>query len=272
MNIYFLIFIACIPIILMCTYIYKKDNDKEPAKTLRKIFIYGIISIIPIVILELLASKVIIDKRNIASLFINVFVTVGLIEEGIKWGIVNKSIYNDEEFNHPYDAIIYSVFVSLGFALVENFIYVIGEGFRVGVLRAITTIPAHTFTAIIMGYFLGKSKQEDVNKNDQSAKKYMFLSLIIPILCHTLYDFFVFRETGMATILFLLMVVAIYIIIIKIVGKVSKIPNNFDGSKYDSKERIKYESNSSLFTDSLVKVLVITLVLIAIYALLVLAE
>ena len=271
MNIYLLIFIACIPIILMCTYIYKKDKDKEPTKTLRKIFIYGVISIVPIVVLEILANKIIIDKNSIVSLFINIFVTIGLIEEGIKWTIVNKSVYDDIEFNHAYDAIIYSVFVSLGFALVENFIYVISNGVSIGILRALTTIPAHTFTAVIMGYFLGKAKQEDINKNEVLAKKYMFLSLIGPILCHTVYDFLIFRETSIATILFIIMVVVIYIISIKIISKISSIDNNFDGSKYDSKERVKYESNSILFIDSLMKVLIITLVLIAIYALIILA-
>lgn len=267
MNLEILLFVACLPIIVMCTYIYKKDNDKEPSKILRKLFIFGSISIVPIIFLEYTISKIVIlDRVNYISLFINIFITISLIEEGVKWVTVNKSVFNDIEFNHAYDAIIYSVFVSLGFALIENINYVLRSGVVVGLLRAVTTIPAHTFTGIIMGYFLGKSKQEDINKNEKNAKKYMFLSLFIPILCHTLYDYFTFIESNTASILFLIMVIVMYIISVIIVHKISILNKNFDGTKYDSKERNLVISDSSLFLDTLIKVLVITLILIVIYA------
>lgn len=270
MNIDVLLLIACIPIILMCAYIYNEDKDKEPFKILRKLFLYGILSIIPIVILELLTARIAVyDSRNIISLFINTFVTVGIIEEGTKWVVVNKASYNDIEFNHAYDAIIYCVFVSLGFALVENIFYLIDEDITVGVLRGITTIPAHTFNAIVMGYFLGKSKQEDFNRNEDSAKKYMFLSLLAPIICHTIYDFLIFRQTTSASILFIVFVVIMYVMSIMLVRKVSIIKKNFDGSKYDSKEKREFNSDSDLFIDALIKVLIVTLVLIAISAIII---
>ena len=267
MNIQFLLFIASIPIILMCVFIYKKDNDKEPTKILRKLFIFGVLSIVPIIILELVTDKIIVlDNNNPIMLFINVFVTVGLIEEGIKWVIVNKTVFNDIEFNHAYDAIIYAVFVSLGFALIENILYVISSDIKVALLRGITTIPAHTFNAIIMGYFLGKAKQEDYNNNDKLSKKYMFLSLLVPILCHSLYDFLIFMQTTNASVLFIVLVVIMYVISYKIVRDISILSKNFDGTKYNSKERTKHISDSNIFTGALIKILVITLILIGVAA------
>ena len=270
MQLELLIFVSCIPIILMCAYIYSKDADKEPSSTLRRLFIYGIISIVPIILLELLTNKIVVlDKDNLASLFINTFVTVGLIEEGTKWVIINKSIYGDKEFNHAYDAILYSVFASLGFALVENLIYVLQDGVVVGLLRAITTIPLHTFNGIIMGYYLGLAKKEDISNNKVYAKKYMFLSLLMPILAHTFYDFFIFIEKTPATYMFIFFVITMYIISYIILRNISIIRTNFDGSRFDAKRKKEYSVDKEIFTYALSNVLLITLILILLAALII---
>ena len=265
MNIHILIFIAALPVILMCIYVYKKDYDKEPPSILRKLFICGILSIVPIIMLELLCDKItILDKRNFLSLFINVFVGISLIEEGTKWVIVNKAVYNDIEFNHAYDAIVYSVFASLGFALVENIIYVLNDGILIGLLRAITTIPLHTFNGVLMGYFIGLSKSDDIGKDVVSSKQNMFFSLLLPVLTHTIYDYLIFLEDIRAVILYVVFVVGMYIISFKIIKNISLIKKNFDGSKYNSKKRVKYVGNTALFSYALGKMFVITLSLIAV--------
>ena len=263
MGLYLLLFIASLPIILMCMYIYKKDYDKEPSYLLKKLFIYGALSIVPIIILELLTSKIsVLDTKNFLSLFINVFICVGLIEEGAKWVIVNKSVYNDIEFNHAYDAIVYCVFASLGFALIENILYVYQEGITIGLLRAITTIPAHTFNGVLMGYFLGLSKSDDINKKYNDSKHNMFLSLFIPVLTHTIYDYLIFLEDLRAVILFFIFVIIMYIIIFKIVKNISLIKNNFDGSSVESKDKVFYEHNSKLFTYALSSMFIVAMCLI----------
>lgn len=268
MNKVLLFIVACLPIVLMCLYIYNKDLDKEPTRILRKLFIYGIISVYPIILLEIMSSYIVFDTGNIISLFITIFVSVGLIEEGAKWVIVNKSVYNDAEFNHMYDAIIYCVFISLGFALVENILYVFrsevttANGLLIGIFRALTTIPCHTFNGTVMGYYLGLSKHYDINKNVEEAKKYMFLSLIVPILLHTFYDTLIFMGNILTVIYFGMYVIFMIITSIRIIGRVSSIDKNFDGSKYNTKNKKEYISSPDLFTSSLSKVLVITLFLI----------
>lgn len=268
---YLLVIISCIPVIIMCAYIYNKDKDKEPARILRKLFLCGIFSIVPIVILELIADKVmIVDNNNLVSLFINVFIGVGLIEEGAKWVIVNKAVYFDKEFNHAYDAIIYCVFTSLGFALIENLLYVFDSGSLIGIFRGITTIPLHTFTGVVMGYFLGKAKQADINNNEKEAKKYMFYSLIVPIICHTFYDFLIFAQRFAAVVLFFIFVLATYIISIILVRKISFVKKNFDGSSLKSKMKKTFSSESDLFEDTLFKTLVVSLSLIIVSSYLIL--
>ena len=52
-----LLIIAILPVYLICLYVYKKDRDKESKRLLSKLFIFGIISCFPAVILEFIAGS-----------------------------------------------------------------------------------------------------------------------------------------------------------------------------------------------------------------------
>ena len=240
--------VAILPVFLLCYYIYKKDKDKEPAKLLRKVFIFGVLSAIPIIIIELIVNGIIPleDNFNLLGLFIAVLVGVGLVEELFKWLVVYTKVYNHKEFNHAYDAIVYSVFASLGFALLENLLFVFQNGFLTGVLRALLTVPSHACNAIIMGYFLGRAKKEEYNGNQTKSNKYMLYSLILPILAHTVYDFLLFAERDLLYVLFAIFIFAIYIVCFKIVKKVAAINYNFDSTPvtYKTIDEIKILPNN----------------------------
>ena len=93
----------------------------------------------------------------------------------------------NNEFNEPFDGIVYAVMVSMGFAALENILYTFQYGFGVGVTRAFTAVPAHaTFVIIIMGYFMGKAKFSN------NRIKFNLLGLLFAILFHGSYDFFLF--------------------------------------------------------------------------------
>ena len=226
-----LLYIAIIPVIALCAYVYYKDIDKEPKSLLKKVFLWGMASIVPIVILELLIGHFLpTDKSNLYRLFISVLIGVGLIEEGAKWFIVQKSVYNDKEFNHIYDAIVYSVFASLGFALVENILYVFQYGFMTGIVRAILTVPSHGCDAIIMGYFLGKAKQAEFSGDQKASNKNLAYSLIMPVLAHTIYDFLLFTENALCIFILIVLLIIMYIKCFKLIRKLSAIKVNFNGS------------------------------------------
>ena len=76
--------------------------------------------------------------------------------------------------------------VSMGFAAVENMMYVIQGGMEVAMLRAFTAIPAHATFGIIMGYYMGKAK---FSKN---PIKWNLIGLSLAVLFHGTYDFFLF--------------------------------------------------------------------------------
>lgn len=227
-----LLIISVIPVILLCFYIYNKDRDKEPSKLLKKVFLLGMVSVIPILLAESFVNSFVStnDNFNLIGLFIATIVGVGLIEEIFKWLVVYKTVYNHKEFNHAYDAIVYSVFSSLGFALVENIAYVIVNGIGVGLFRAILTVPSHACDAVIMGYYFGKAKQEEYKGNQNKSNKYMLCSLIFPILAHTIYDYLIFADKPICYIIFIIFIIALYMSCFKIVKKVADNNYNYDGT------------------------------------------
>ena len=92
----------------------------------------------------------------------------------------------NNEFNEPFDGIVYAVMVSMGFAALENILYTFQYGFGVGVTRAFTAVPAHATFGIIMGYFMGKAKFSN------NRIKLNLLGLLFATLFHGSYDFFLF--------------------------------------------------------------------------------
>ena len=92
----------------------------------------------------------------------------------------------NNEFNEPFDGIVYAVMVSMGFAALENILYTFQYGFGVGVTRAFTAVPAHATFVIIMGYFMGKAKFSN------NRIKFNLLGLLFATLFHGSYDFFLF--------------------------------------------------------------------------------
>jgi len=187
------------------------------------------LSCFPAVILELLIEPLFgnLENMNLLSLFMYVLIDIALVEELCKWFMTYKIAYNNKEFNHLYDAIVYCVFVSLGFASLENVLYVLSTGIGTGILRAVTAIPGHTCYAVIMGNYLGLSKIAQTTNNIQLAKRNLFLSIIIPSVVHAIYNYCLFTEKVIFLLLFILVLIAIYIYGIRKIKKISKIENNF---------------------------------------------
>lgn len=204
--------ISILPVYLVGLYIYKKDRNKEPKSLLKKLFIYGMLSCIPAGIIELLLGNLFgpEETMNMIKLFLYVLITIALIEELFKWIIVYALTYNKQEFDEVYDAIIYAVFASLGFACFENIFYVLSTDVSVGLFRAITAIPAHASDAIIMGNYLGLAKIASINKNKKLYKKNLILSITMPTIVHTIYDYCLFTKNTIFLLIFVIFIISIY--------------------------------------------------------------
>lgn len=181
---------ALAPVAAVIVYIYVKDKyEKESKRYLTLAFVLGgVVSIIITTILYLFFDLFLPlpDDFSIWQQFVKAFFVVGFIEEFSKYIMVRGFLQPRTVFNEPYDGIIYAVMVSMGFAAVENIMYVIQGGINVAFLRAFTAIPAHATFGIIMGYYMGKAK---FSKN---KFKWNLIGLFTAVLFHGAYDFFLF--------------------------------------------------------------------------------
>lgn len=222
-----LLIAAVLPIVALCSFVYKKDPNKEPKSLLTKLFVFGFFSSIPVIIVELILGSMFptSNASSFIQMFINVFVGVALVEEGFKWIITKKFGYDNKEFDEIYDIIVYAVFVSLGFACIENILYVFSNGLGNAVMRALTSIPGHTCFAVIMGYFFSKAKLNEINKSNLKSRN-MILSLIAPTVAHTLYDALIFYASATEQYsylgMFFLGYIAMVIVCFITVNKISK--------------------------------------------------
>ena len=231
------IIIAILPVILIGIYIYNKDKNKEPVSLLVKLFLGGIASTFITIVISLLSGiffPVLITEDptqlNNIEIIIYAFIGIGFIEEFSKWIITYLISYNNKEFDEVYDIIVYSVFVSLGFAALENILYVTDNEMITAITRGVFSVPSHTCVGIYMGYYLGLAKISEVNNNKKNKNKNLFLSIIVPSILHGIFDYCLLKSKITYLIAFLLFVIILYLYskdkVDKFTNKNMKITNN----------------------------------------------
>ncbi|MBP3890884.1 MAG: PrsW family intramembrane metalloprotease [Solobacterium sp.] len=217
---------ALVPAIILLVMIYRLDKvEKEPSKLLMRLFLFGVASAFPAALLEQLTDSWILPSLPIQSetlYILLVALSVGLIEEICKFFFLFRTTWNHPHFNYRFDGIVYAVFVSLGFAAIENVLYVFQFGLEVALLRAVLALPGHTAFGIFMGAYYGRAKIYQVQGKKSSMTWHLILSYIIAAFLHAFYDGAAMLGTTPAMIVFFLFVGMMYIITIRLVKKESK--------------------------------------------------
>ena len=188
----FLILAALIPPLVLMGVIYRMDKiEREPPRMMMGLFFKGLLAMFPILILELLAAQFVdfFPWSYLGYLFLSYFCIPGFIEEGVKYRVLKKNTWNDPNFNFRFDAVVYSVFVSLGFAAVENVMYVLTNGFSTAVLRAIFSIPGHAMFGVVMGVGVGTAKWMETMGQRQQAQALLRKAWLTAAVLHGFYDF-----------------------------------------------------------------------------------
>lgn len=230
MNNLYLLILAVAPVVALIIFILLHDKyDKEPFGLLLKVFFFGMLASIPILIVERLLSRFNFFQGMI-GVAIQAFVVIGLTEEFFKrWVVVKGALFN-KNFSEKLDGIIYCVMASLGFALVENVMYVFQYSAvdpSVWLTRAIVSVPTHMLLGIIMGYYLGLSRFGDKRGN---TLKYYKLALVVPALLHGAFDFILMAGFPNYLFLFVPLVVVLWVlgmIMLRRFYKDSKLAHNY---------------------------------------------
>lgn len=227
-------YLSIIPPIILLIYIYKLDRkEKEPFSLLRKLFLYGVIATLPICAAETVVTFVtesITAEGTVMYAILRAFVVAALCEEIGKYLVVKIFVWNSRQFNCTFDGIVYSTFVSLGFATLENILYVTNGGISTAIGRMFTAIPGHMSFGVVMGYYLSKAKVAKSDDDIAGYKKNIKKTLLMPILLHGIYDSLLMIEeeianeiAGVLSVLtWYAFIIVLFVAIFIIVNKASK--------------------------------------------------
>ena len=201
--------VALAPTIALAFYIYQKDRyDREPVSLLLKLFFFGALAVIPVYFIEKILSSFNIFV-GILSAFYTAYIVAGLTEEYFKRLVVIRLACKNKNYDEKLDGIVYSVFSALGFATIENLMYIlIGQNNYIytGVTRGFLAVPAHMLFGVTMGYYLSLSKFAN---NDNDKKANFSKSYYVPVILHGTYDFILMSH--LPGLMFFFMVFVIYL-------------------------------------------------------------
>ena len=202
-----LLLISLAPVFIIAFYIYISDKyEKEPFRHLLKALFTGVIIILPVVFIEKFLISFSYLFEGLSKAAYNAFVVASVCEEGFKYLGFVLIVWGNRNFNEKFDGIVYSVFISLGFAAVENILYVFQGGLFTGIVRALTAVPAHALFGTVMGYYFGLARFYP-----QMKRKYLFLALVIPFIWHGLYDFLLLGHNQILLLLFIPFIIFFWI-------------------------------------------------------------
>ena len=208
---YLILLTALLPIVIFVYYIYHKDKESpEPTGQLIKAFLFGILSIplsfcisVPLGLIGVYSAEATSILGSISTAFFGAAIPEEIAKFLMLWLLLRKNPYFDEKM----DGIVYAVCVSLGFAAIENIMYLFSNAdmyLSVGIARAIFAVPGHFCFGILMGYYYSLAKFYP-----KTPKKNKILILVAPIIVHGLYDSILFiinvtpAISGILLILFL---------------------------------------------------------------------
>ncbi|MCD4734467.1 MAG: PrsW family intramembrane metalloprotease [Bacteroidales bacterium] len=193
------VFVALAPVIIILFYIYIRDKyNKEPVGLLIKSLIFGALIAIPVIFTEAYLSNRFFIEGHLLQVAYDAFIVAAFTEELFKFFALYFLIWKNKHFDEKFDGIVYAVFVSLGFAAVENIMYVYEYGHSVGLTRAITAVPAHAVFGVIMGYYFALAKFKEKGRANNFLK-----ALFVPVLLHGIYDFILMTGNNYMLIAFI---------------------------------------------------------------------
>jgi RsiW-degrading membrane proteinase PrsW (M82 family) len=205
MDTVLLLILAVMPgIILLYFIMYMDRNEREPLGQVLIIVFLGAVSAAPAAIVEYwLQFLPIYDGGVISRGIVKAFVQVAWVEELCKLGVVLLFAWNSKQFDEENDGIVYVGASALGFAMLENVAYVLRYGMSTGITRALTAMPLHCFTGVLMGYYVGVAKFS-ASKRDQRFN--IIKGFMLAYLIHGAYDALLMTRTPAFVLIFPLII------------------------------------------------------------------
>ncbi len=202
--------IAFTPGLFWLWLIYTRDKyQPEPRGLVIRTFLFGIGIAIPVAIVEVLLYPESLQSdsgpASLEAAAYLAFVVAGITEELGKFLVVRRTVYGSRYFDEPMDGIVYASAAALGFASIENTIYVLQFGATVMLIRGPVSTIGHAVFSSLWGYPLAVQKV-----NRQRLSFGLVLGLLAAVAMHGLFNFMLFVG-NILTSLVLLGFIAIFI-------------------------------------------------------------
>jgi len=222
---------ALLPAILLMVYVFSRDRvEKEPLGLLLKLAAFGALSCIPAAIVE--SSLLVILQSAIAQgpLFtlVEAFLAVALTEEFFKLVFLKLATWKNDAFDYHFDGIVYAVFVSLGFAALENVLYLAGYGLSIAVSRGLFAVPGHMTFSVFMGLYYSEARQSDILGKPVKKFGQMLLALFVPMILHGIYDYLLMSGIIELSLVFIVFVSVLDVYAFTIIRRCSAADSPFE--------------------------------------------
>lgn len=215
----FAVIAALIPIGLLFYYIYSQDKAQpEPPRWLWRGVLYGVFSVFVSLTItsafQGIAQSFSFLKGTAFGAILNALFNAALPEEAAKLFMIWLLLRHNPYFDEKMDGIVYATCVGLGFAGVENTLYLLNNLdclIQVAVTRALFSVPGHFFFAVTMGYYI--SLAHFCSNTPEQHKNYVLLAYFVPVLLHWAFDSILMVSdvvpmiSGILTIVFLAFVI-----------------------------------------------------------------
>lgn len=199
------IFFGILPSLLWLSYYLREDLHPEPKRMILKIFLWGALITLPVFFVQV-GLKNLLDGFDINLIIKNLiywFLVIGFSEEFFKYLVIRLKVINSPHLDEPLDIMLYMVIAALGFAAVENILYLfiplgqmsfdqmIGRTLLVDLVRFVGATFLHTLCSAVVGYSLAMSFCE-------AKQKYAFLAagIFVATVLHGLYNFSIITLEG----------------------------------------------------------------------------
>ena len=189
--------LGALPALFWMRYAQRRDAGRpEPPGALRRMAVAGALAVVPVAVVEVIVTQIYPSESTAFGAFFAGFVVAGVVEESAKAICLRTVAWNRPEFDERLDAMVYAAWAGLGFALIENVLYLAATGSEneyIGmfVARSLLSVPLHASAAAITGYFAARQRFDGTGPG-------LWGGLALAVVLHGTFDFSLFRAASLS--------------------------------------------------------------------------
>lgn len=210
MSPFLVLFIGILPSLawlVVMTAVYHRA--RTTLSVVPKVFLFGALSTIPTIALELLFGSIlhVTDASTRSSIWQNV-VIAATVEELCKFAALALVVFRMRLFRRPLDGIIFGITIGLGFVAIENLLVVQFFGTESIIFRTLTTTVLHAATTGLLGFYCAIA-----HENPRARASLVAQGVVIAIMLHGIFNLVLFGSGQLSQYVAILVVVILALLL-----------------------------------------------------------